>query len=289
MPEGTSKARLSDYACTIFPAIPSRKGIKKAIKRGAIIVDGKPAETGRWVIPGMKIDWIYTEHKVPKKFELELEVVYEDEQLAVIWKPAGLVVSGNQFRTVENALAHNVQRSTQQDALQWARPIHRLDAPTSGLLLVAKTMKALVSLSRQFEQQKIKKKYAAVVIGKTPEQGVFEQAIEDKPAYTRFERIDCVSSLRNTYLSLLYLYPKTGRTHQLRRHLADADFPIMGDKLYGTTGEILKGKGLFLTALELSFLHPETEEELTISMDVPYKFTALLAREQRRWERINCE
>ena len=86
---------------------------------------------------------------------------------------------------------------------------------------------------------------------------------------------------------LVELSPKTGRTHQIRIHLSQLGFPIMGDKLYGKEGEVLAGKGLFLTAVELQFHHPVTNEGLIIKKSAPHKFESLLEREQRRWEKYN--
>ena len=154
-PSSTPAERISEYARKIFPNIPSRKGIKKAILRNEILLNGKPVETGRWVQPGNQIDWVDLELKMPKILPLKLEVVFEDEHLAVINKPAGIIVSGNQFRTVENALLHNISKSIEKDSLRKPRAVHRLDSPTSGLLLVAKTALAHLKLSQQFEAKTI--------------------------------------------------------------------------------------------------------------------------------------
>ncbi len=286
VPEGAGKARLSDYAIQVFTLIPSRKGIKKAIQRGEILVDGEPAETGRWVQPGMQLDWVKKDSKASKHFELKLEVTYEDEQMAVVIKPAGLVVSGNQFRTLENALAFNLNPAGSVDALNHPIPVHRLDAPTSGLVLVSKTRHAQVALSRQFQEQKIEKHYCAVAIGQLSEQGFFDADVDGKTAYTTYDTEGFVPSLTNEYLSLVHLYPKTGRTHQLRRHLADAGHPIMGDKLYGSTAHILKKKGLFLSAIGLKFQHPKTGEPVDINIPIPNKFQTLMDREERRWKKF---
>ncbi len=279
-----SRTRLSDYG-GIFLKYPSRKGMKKAIKRGEIYVNGALGQTGTWISTGDRIECMDLELPPPEAYHLTLDIVYEDAYLAVIHKPSGINVSGNQFRTIENALLHNLTPSKEADALRGFRAVHRLDNPTSGLLLVAKTSRARIHLGQQFEAKSIQKRYQAVVIGKTPEAGNIATPIKDKTAYTRYERAEVVPSLRNTWLSLLHLYPSTGRTHQLRIHLASLGFPILGDKLYGTAGEILKKKGLFLAAVELGFEHPIRGERMTFELDTPYKFRALLAREERRWQR----
>ena len=285
VPPNTPQERLSEYARKIFLNIPSRKGIKKAILRNEILLNGKPVETGRWVQPGNQIDWVDLELKIPKILPLKLDVVFEDEYLAIINKPAGIIVSGNQFRTIENALLHNISKSVENDGLRKPRAVHRLDSPTSGLLLVAKTALAHLKLSQQFEAKTIFKKYQAIVIGDIEEQGVLEKSIDGKTALTRFNKIKTVPSLKNKWLSLVDLFPQTGRTHQLRIHLSDFGFPILGDAMYGKEGLILKHKGLFLCAVELVFSHPKTGERVEVKINAPQKYETLLRREERRWQK----
>ena len=134
VPINIKDVRLSDYAIGIFPQIPSRKGLKKAIKNGQVYIDGLQANTGNWVETGQKIELVALDRKPPKIYPLDLPIIYEDDQLAVIQKPAGIVVSGNQFHTIQNALLHNLAPSKAIDAFQLPRPVHRLDHATSGLL-----------------------------------------------------------------------------------------------------------------------------------------------------------
>lgn len=289
VPIGVSGIRLSDYVIGIFTTIPTRKGMKKAIKKGMVWIDGEEANTGRWVESGQKIQLIDLETAPSKVYQFPLKVIYEDDVIAVINKPAGIVVSGNQHRTVQNALAYNLNVSTAADAFKVAKPVHRLDHATSGLLLIAKTRQARVDLGQQFEEKLIQKQYQAIVVGKVAEKGLIEQAIEGKVAITRFERLHWVHSLRDDYLSLLNLYPLTGRTHQLRIHLSTLGHPIVGDKLYGVPGKTLLGKGLFLCAVGLSFKHPLTKEILSLQITAPAKFAALLERRQRRWEELRMK
>jgi len=287
VPKGVEEIRLYDYAAKIFPTIPSRKGIKKAIAREEIMVDGKKTSTGHWVKEGQRIDLLESSANPPKEYNLDLEVIFEDEHLAIINKPAGISVSGNQFRTIQNALIGNVSLSKEEDALRWPKPVHRLDGPTSGLLLIAKTAKALVKLGQQFEQKLIKKKYVAIVMGKTPESGVITSDIDGLKSLSEYITLKTINSLRSKQLSLVELMPKTGRTHQLRIHLSSIGFPILGDKKYGNVGNVLEGKGLFLCALGLEFNHPITSEVLSINTELPYKFNSLLEREEKRWGKYN--
>lgn len=285
VPPNTAKVRLSDYGGGIFLKIPSRKGVKKAIKRAEVLLNGTIAHTGDWVQENDLIQLTESQTPVNKVYELAFPIVFEDEYLAVIHKPAGISVSGNQHRTVKNALPFNIKQSQAVDALNAPLPVHRLDAPTQGLLLIAKTAKANILLNRLFEQKTIQKRYVAVLAGATPETGIFDTPINDKTALTSFNTTQQVPSLRNQQLSLVNLFPQTGRTHQLRIHLSQAGFPIVGDKLYGKPNEILKHKGLFLAAVELKFIHPITEENLIVSISTPRKFLILMEREKRRWEK----
>jgi RluA family pseudouridine synthase len=286
VPEGIEAIRLYDYVQQIFPTIPSRKGVKKAISREEILVDGQKTSTGHWVKAGQKVELLESSANPPKEYILKLEIVFEDEFLAVINKPPGIAVSGNQFRTIQNALIGNIRLSKEADALKWPKPVHRLDGPTSGLLIIAKTAKALVKLGQQFEQKTIQKKYAAIVMGKTPDNGVVNSEVDGLKSLSTYQTIETINSLRSGHLSWVELAPKTGRTHQLRIHMSRIGFPILGDKIYGDKGNILAGKGLFLSALGLVLKHPITNEPLNLEINIPNKFTSLLEREARRWEKF---
>ena len=287
VPPEVSGIRLSDYVSGIFPTIPTRKGMKKAIQKGMVLIDGVVANTGRWVETGQQIQLVDLDLPPAKIYQFVLPVIYEDDVIAVINKPAGIVTSGNQHRTVQNALAYNLTISTAPDAFKIAKPVHRLDHATSGLLLIAKTRKARVYLGEQLENRQIQKQYQAVVVGKIKKKGEIEEPIAGKASRTQFECIQTVRSLRDEYLSLVNLYPLTGRTHQLRIHLSGMGHAIVGDKLYGVAGKTLKGKGLFLCAIGLSFIHPNTKKVLTVKIDAPAKFTTFMERAQRRWELNN--
>ncbi|MGK0365113.1 MAG: 23S rRNA pseudouridine1911/1915/1917 synthase [Saprospiraceae bacterium] len=282
--ENISNVRLSDYCGGIFTQIPSRKGMKKAIDRGEVKVNGAAAGTGKFINTGDLVELVDLQETLPKPYELKIPVVFEDDFLAVVNKPAGLVTSGNQFKTLQNSLVANLRESTAIDALKFPQVVHRLDAPTSGLVLVAKTAQSRIALSRIFENREIKKTYQAIVIGQPKAKGDIDIQVDEKEAFTSYKISRIVPSLRNTHLSLLNLNPKTGRTHQLRKHLAAIGYPIFGDKLYGEKGEIYKGKGLFLAAVKLEFTHPITTKEMIISVETPHKFISLLSREKRRFE-----
>lgn len=285
VPESAEESiRLSDYLLGLFPQLPTKNRIKKAIKKGAIRLNEEVVETGRWVKPGDVLNFYDLQESPPMEYPFKLEVVYEDVYLAVVWKPAGLLVSGNQYQTLANALSFNITPSQENDALAWPLPVHRLDFQTSGLVLVAKTIGARIKLGQLFENRAIQKTYQAVVVGEMQEKGCIADPIEGQVAETVFQRLNVVHSLKNDFLSLVELSPLTGRTHQLRIHTSNNGHPIVGDKLYGVAGHIMGHKGLFLSAIRLKFVHPILMIDMDINSATPQKFASLLNREERRWK-----
>ena len=246
-------------------------------------LNNEKAEGGRWLKEGDIITYVDLEKTPPKEYHLKLDIIFEDEHLAVIFKPAGISVSGNLFKTIQNALLYNITPSNEADALDWPLPVHRLDNQTSGLLLIAKTKLARVKLGQAFENKTVLKKYQAVVIGQTDIYGEINSKVDYKASQSFYTLLDSVPSLKNEFLSLIELEPKTGRTHQLRIHCSSIGKPILGDKLYGKEGMILKNKGLFLCATTISFKHPHNEQELTFTVDTPHKFLKRLENEKRRY------
>ena len=280
VPKLEESIRLYDYAFEIFHKyIPSKKGIKKALKRGEIWVDEKQGKSGDWVKENQKIELRDLELNPPKPYPLAFEIVYEDDYLAVINKPAGISVSGNQYRTIQNAIINQVNNSTQPDTLKWPRPVHRLDNQTSGLLVIAKTISAIKELSRQFELKEIQKEYHSIVVSDVQKKGIINSPIQNQQALTEFELVKSVKSIKNGDLSLLKLKPKTGRTHQLRIHCANSGFPILGDKLYGEKGNTLLHKGLFLCSTKITFNHPINKDVVEIEIPLPHKFEYRIKKE----------
>jgi len=288
IPIGVPKTRLLDYALQVIKTVPSRSALKKIIKREELLVDGIPGNSGSWVIANQQISLIDLELKPPKALDIKLDIIFEDEHIAIINKPSGIEVSGNKYYTIQNALVTKIKHSSEPDALKWARPVHRLDMPTSGLLLVAKTASAIMKLGQQFEKREIQKKYTAIVAGNLHDAGEITTPIVNQKALSSYKPISHCHSLKLQWLSLVELIPHTGRTHQLRIHMADFGFPIVGDRQYGT-GPLLKGKGLFLAAVELSFVHPYNNKPITITINHPKKFDTLMEREERRWEQYETK
>ena len=281
--------RLSDYIPLVFTVIPSKKGLKKAIKKGCILVNHLPADTSHWIQPGELISLIEPPLPPQRIFEQKLEVIFEDEDLAAIVKPGGLLTNGNAFQTLENALPYNLKPSSKSNALQKLRPVHRLDRDTNGIVLIAKTSSAIIHLGQQFAHHTIQKTYEAIVIGPTLSTGRICIPIDGKKAKTDFRQIKMTPSLKNEWLSHLELYPSTGRTHQIRRHLHWIGHSILGDKLYYKEGLLLKGKGLFLAAVRIQFQHPTTGKNLELKINPPNKFGGFMAKESKRFHQYHTK
>ncbi|MGJ8761627.1 MAG: RluA family pseudouridine synthase [Polaribacter sp.] len=267
--------RFQEYSVGIFNAIPTKSGIKKAIKKGLIFIEGSLATTSKYISGGEKIELFESENSSTfERLKLDIEVLFEDETLAVVYKPAGILVSGNKFVTIANGLAQNLKKSTLADAVK-PQPIHRLDYPTSGLLLIGKTSTAITALGKLFKEKEIQKTYFAVTIGKMKSEGTIKIPIDKKESETDFKILHTVISERFEFLNLVKLSPKTGRKHQLRKHLFSLGNPILGDKEYFLEGKVLNGKGLYLHAATLDFVHPFTKKTISISKELPKKFNKI--------------
>ena len=235
------------------------------------------ATTGTLIHGGESIRLTIPKEVTPiKKLIFSLTVLFEDEHLAVLHKPAGILVSGNSFKTVANALPQNIKYSNLSDATT-PQPVHRLDYATTGILLVGKTSSSIRALNRMFEDKKVEKTYYAVTIGEMNSDGKITTTIDSKPSQSNYKKLDTVFSERFKKLNLVQLEPKTGRRHQLRKHLASIDNPILGDATYGIEDLILKGKGLYLHAYSLRFTHPFTNKQVYFKDEFPERFQKLFS------------
>lgn len=204
-------------------------------------------------------------------------MLFEDDHLAAIHKPAGILVNGNSFKTIANALTQNLTRSTLSDVTK-PQPVHRLDYPTTGSLLIGKTSSSIRALNTLFKKRAIKKTYYAVTIGAMDQEGVITTTVDDKQSKSKYKVLQTVDSKRFEKLNLVELEPFTGRRHQLRKHLAGIGNPILGDKEYGKDHLILYGKGLYLHAYALQFTHPFTNEALYIKDQLPERFKKIFGQ-----------
>jgi 23S rRNA pseudouridine1911/1915/1917 synthase len=273
------KIRLNDYLEGVFSSLPSNKSIKKALLKGRILVDGKVATSALWVETNMKIDLLEDKNIERRNYDLELEIIYEDDDFAIVNKPAGLVSSGNQFRTLQNAVAGNLKATSKINSIHPPKLVHRLDSATSGLVIIAKTSEAVQLFGNLLAEKQIHKKYIAIVKGETEDSTTIDSKIGDKEASTLLIKKETMVSDTLGSLSWLELYPQTGRTHQLRIHLSERGHPILGDRIYGDKEKDVKGKGLFLAAIALEFYHPITKEQMKFEIPIPKKF-------QKYWDGV---
>jgi 23S rRNA pseudouridine1911/1915/1917 synthase len=268
----------------------SRTHAQQLIQDGFITVNGKSAKPSLKLNIGDKIDIVIPpepqSHLEPEN--IPLNIVYEDADLLVIDKPAGLPVHpapGHPSHTLVNAILNYLPTlAADTDSL---RPgiVHRLDKDTSGLLLVAKNRLAQANLSQQFKNRVVKKTYLTLVQGKlTPEKGTIEAAIGRDPAHR--QRMAIVAKGREARTeyrvikyfgnyTLLEIKPETGRTHQIRVHLAAIGFPVIGDTTYGLKSPRLPRQ--FLHASKIGFRLPSTDVFVEFESPLPPDLQKALA------------
>ena len=153
-------------------------------------------------------------------------------------------------------------------------------------MVTAKSHRALVKMGRLFEERKVEKRYRAIVVGELVGEGEVLSPVEGRNAHTRYRAVSHNRALKTQWQTTVDLWPLTGRTHQLRRHMAELGHPILGDSLYGGDAPVLKGKGLFLRAIELQFPHPIHATPMVFSLEEPSKFENQRLREARRWRQF---
>ncbi len=278
-----NKERVSDYLPGQLNTLYSKKGVKKAIKEGLVTINDKKAFTADYLFGNEKITLFQSTIVNNKKtITIKLEIVFEDDYLAIINKPAGILVSGNKKYTIENALPLALKKSKQQDSLERPLPIHRLDYPTSGLLVIGKTSRSVILLNRMFENKEIQKFYEAVTIGQQKDHGIINSPINTKKSKTTFRVVERLNSIKYQNLNLVELIPHTGRTHQLRKHMSKIGNPIFGDQQYGIEGLKSVGNGLYLQASKLIFTHPFTENKIEISIPRLKKTNKLFPEKESR-------
>lgn len=204
-------------------------------------------------------------------------MLFEDDYLALIHKPAGILVSGNSFKTIANALTQNIKPSNLPDATE-PQPVHRLDFATTGVLLIGKTSNSIRALNKMFENKEVEKTYYAITIGEMNYQGEMTSKIDGKESQSNYTLCESIPSKKFGKLNLVQLEPQTGRRHQLRKQLSNIGNPILGDVTYGIENLILNGKGLYLHAYSLKFTHPFTNEEIYQKDKFPQRFKKIFTR-----------
>lgn len=274
----------------------SRSRLQSWIRGNKVWLDGENCSSRQKVWGGESVDIAASpepDETAHAPQEMQLSILFEDDFLIVIEKPAGLVVhpgSGNREGTLLNALLHH---APELSSIPRAGIVHRLDKETSGLMVVAKTLPAQTSLVRQLQARQVKRHYVALVHGKLGKDGTVDAPIgrhpahrtkmavvkKGKPARTHYKVIENFSGC-----TLLECALESGRTHQIRVHMQHIGHPLVGDPVYGkkplpspNASRLSAFHRQALHARRLSFVHPESGELLEFESDLPEDLTGLLS------------
>ena len=290
--EASSNKRLDIFLSENLPEI-SRSRLKKLIDEKRVPVNEKSRTAGYKVRVKEKIEFQIPPLELlnTEPENLPLDIIFEDEHMLVVNKPPGMVVHpapGHTKGTLVNALLHYCKDLSGIGGVERPGIVHRLDKETSGLVLVAKTEVAHKVLAAQFKQREIKKEYCALVKGNVKkEKGRIDSAVgrhqtqrkkmdtgHGRPACTHFQVLQ-----RGENWTYLKIHPLTGRTHQIRVHLASIHHPVLGDKLYGgknpNTGK-LKMERQALHAHQLELTHPISGKSFSFSAKLPFDMKSFL-------------
>lgn len=286
--------RLDKYLSEQFPE-QTRSYLQKLIKEGQVLVNGKTVKSGYQLSKGDEVSVTIPEPKEldvePQK--MELDIVYEDEDVILINKPKGMVVHpapGHTTDTLVNGLLYHCKDNL-SGINGVARPgiVHRIDRDTTGILIVCKNDMSHNSIAAQLKEHSINRRYRALVHGNLKEDtGTVEGPIgrhpvdrkkmainerNGKPAVTHYTVLE-----RFGNYTLIECKLETGRTHQIRVHMTSIGHPLVGDEVYGPAKSPFKLQGQCLHAMVLGFVHPRTGEYMEFSADLPEYFEDLLKK-----------
>ncbi len=293
----TPGARLDQALAAAHPAF-SRTQWQHLIKQGQVTLAGQPVKASQRLLGGEILD-IQLPPTAPTDLipeNIPLDIRYEDDDMLAINKPAGMVVhpsAGHTQGTLVNAILAYCPDLPGIGGEKRPGIVHRLDKDTSGLLLVAKHDRALRHLQAQFKSRRVEKTYLALVVGQIqPDQALIDAPIGRDPRHRqRMSVIPPFSSaaarpaqtdyrLQHTFArySLLECTPHTGRTHQIRVHLAYIGYPIVNDTLYGLRQRQFAAPGHALHAARLCFARPSDDQSLTLEAELPLAWQTILAQ-----------
>ena len=291
--------RADKYLVSAFPEL-SRNFIQDCFKSGGVTVNGKPAAKSLKLYPGDEVSFTWLDARVPdaKPENIPLDIVYEDDDLLVVNKPKGMVVHpapGNYEGTLVNALLYHCgDRLSGINGVLRPGIVHRIDKMTSGLLMVAKTDAAHRGLAEQIAGHSFDRAYEAICLG-APKEDNFtldfpigrdpkdrkKMAVTDKNS--KEARTDVTVTARYPGAARVVCRLYTGRTHQIRVHLAHIGHPLLGDDVYGGKAALFEGlEGQCLHAARLGFTHPVTGEKMEFTSELPDYFKNVLTKLEKR-------
>ena len=304
-----SGVRLDKYLAERFKDI-SRSQLQKHVRSGDILVNGevKPVNYRLNINDKIELD-IDSEESAETHIEpqnIPLNIIFEDEDIIVVNKPAGLTVHpgvGNRDRTLANALAYHFSNLSDLNGPLRPGIVHRLDQGTSGIIVVAKNNSAHIRLAEQFSERTVDKIYYGITWGKwSKASGIISGAMARKRRDPTMYQVDMSGKKAETgfkvlketgYFSIMNFFPKTGRTHQIRVHSAFKGHPILGDEKYGGGKSRIKGyipeitkkmDDIFkhidrhlLHAQKIKFNHPKSGLEISFSSDLPVDIQNIVA------------
>ena len=291
--ENDKGKRLDIYIAENFNEL-SRTMIKKLIESNNVLVNDKSEKVSYKVQANDNISIDVPEAKETKlkAQEIPLDIIYEDSDIIVVNKPKGMVVhpaNGNPDGTLVNAILSICKNSLSGIGGE-LRPgiVHRLDKDTSGLIIVAKNDKAHINMSEQIKERYVKKTYIALVRGNVPEEEAtinmpIGRSTKDrkkmavtkngKQAITHFKVLK-----RYSKYTLLEIKIETGRTHQIRVHMAEIGYPVVGDAVYSNGKNEFGIEGQMLHAYKLEFMHPITNKHMELTAPLPQYFEEILKK-----------
>ena len=314
VPDESDGVRLDRFLVSVLPH-HSRSQIQRLIKDGRVTVAGRQAKANQPVKRGqmVAVDVPEPVDPVPRPEALDLPILYQDAQIVVVDKPAGMVVhpaAGHASGTLVNALLHHVDDLSGIGGEKRPGIVHRLDRGTSGLMVVAKNDAAHEELSRQFHDREVEKEYTALVWGEVMAGRRIDAPIGRDPS-NRKKMSSASARVRRSreavtrivgaehfgrVLTLARVAIHTGRTHQIRVHLSGIGHPVVGDSLYGgvhrrVPGDLRSVTHLdrpFLHASKLIFTHPEDGRRMTFTSELPDDLARVLEelREQIHGDRL---
>ncbi len=311
--DDASGQRLDAYLAREFSAF-SRAAVQRAIAAGQVTVDGEPVKPSAKVEAGwvVRVTGIETLRPGPEPEAIPLDILFQDDWMVVVNKPAGMIVhpaKGHWHGTLASAAAHHFGQLSTTGGPQRPGIVHRLDRDTTGIIVVARHDRAHEALAVQFKDRTTEKQYLAIVRG-VPDRDadVIDKPIgphpkmreakavrpghpEARPALTAFEVLE-----RFERFSLLSVFPKTRRTHQIRVHLTSVGLPVLCDKLYGGSAKVTASElqspasadsagsrqdvllqRQALHALQLTINHPGTGQRMTFEAPVPADMAAVIS------------